>query len=111
MCASPPKKPDDDAVLDEQTLHIIQKEAGYCYKADDNTYAFTHQYFRDYFAARHIVNILSAAKALGLNGHSKDEQLQFTKDNGLDYTWSDDVCILLGEIIGDYKNEPGYTEA
>lgn len=90
--------------------HILNSEASYCYKTSTATYSFVHQYFRDYFAAKHVQNILNIAKALGENGLSRDEQLQFTKDYGLDYTWSDDVCILLGEIIGDYKNEPGYSE-
>lgn len=51
-----------------------------------------------------------AAKALGGVGLSQDDQLKFTKDNGLDYMWSDDVCVLLGELIGDYKNAPEYVE-
>ncbi len=89
---------------------IVKIEAGYCYDTSDGKIAFSHQYYRDYFAAKQIQNILSAAKALGEAGLSREEQLAFIKDNGLDYTWSDDVCILLGEIIGDYKNEPGYTE-
>lgn len=89
---------------------ILKIETGYCYNMSDGKIAFTHQYFRDYFAAKHIQNILNVAKALGQNGLSKSEQLQFTKDNGLQYIWSDEVCILLGEITGDYKNEPGYSE-
>lgn len=102
--------PDKQNVTNKMIVHLFNVEAGYCYKTTDGTYSFTHQYFRDYFAAKHIQNILHAAQTLGNNGLSKDEQLQFIKDNGLDYTWSDDVCILLGEIIGDYKNEPGYSE-
>ncbi len=102
--------PDKPSNANAKTIHILNVEAGYCYKTLDGEYGFIHQYFRDYFAAKHIQNILNAAKALGQNGLSRAEQLQFTKDNGLEYTWSDDVCILLGEIIGDYKNEPGYTE-
>lgn len=102
--------PDKPSNLNKKIIDLLNVQAGYCYKTTDGTYSFTHQYFRDYFAAKHIQNILNAAKALGENGLSKEGQLQFTKDNGLDYTWSDDVCILLGEIIGDYKNEPGYSE-
>ncbi len=102
-----PEKPNHS---NKTIIDILNVETGYCYKTTNGEYSFTHQYFRDYFAAKHIQNILNAAKALGENGLSKDEQLQFTKDNGLDYNWSDDVCILLGEIIGDYKNEPGYSE-
>ena len=89
---------------------LLIEETGYCYKASNNEIAFTHQYLRDYFAAKHIQNILNAAKALDRSCLSQEEQLQFINDNGLDYTWSDDVCMLLGDIIGDYKNEPGYVE-
>lgn len=94
----------------DSILHILSVEAGYFYRTTNGAYEFTHQYFRDYFAAKHIQNILITAQTLDNYGLSRDEQLQFTKDYGLDYTWSDDVCILLGEIIGDYKNEPGYSE-
>ena len=94
----------------DSILHILSVEAGYIYRTTNGTYEFTHQYFRDYFAAKHIQNILSIAYTLNEYGVTKEEQLQFTIDYGLDYTWSDDVCLLLGEIIGDYKNEPGYNE-
>lgn len=96
--------------INDELTSILKIETGYCYNNTNSEFSYTHQYFRDYFAAKHIQNILKAAKALGENGLSKDEQLHFTKDNGLDYIWSDDVCILLGEIIGDYKNEPGYKD-
>lgn len=102
--------PEKPKKIKQVFTHILNSEASYCYKTSTATYSFVHQYFRDYFAAKHVQNILNIAKALGENGLSRDEQLQFTKDYGLDYTWSDDVCILLGEIIGDYKNEPGYSE-
>lgn len=102
-----PKKPDETV---EEFIHKLVVEARYCYQADNVTYSFTHQYFRDYFAAKHIQNILNAAQALSEVGLTKEEQLDFIKSNGLDYTWSDDVCILLGEILHDYKNEPGYKE-
>lgn len=94
----------------DSVIHILSVEAGYLYRTTNGIYEFTHQYFRDYFAAKHIQNILNTAQSLDNYGLTRDEQLQFTKDYGLDYTWSDDVCSLLGEIIGDYKNEPGYSE-
>lgn len=95
---------------DTEAKQILTVETGYCIYMTEKEVGFSHQYFRDYFAAKHIQNILNTAQSLDSPTFTKDEQLQFTKDYGLDYTWSDDVCILLGEIIGDYKNEPGYTE-
>lgn len=100
----------EDMISMDMIFDVLKEETHYCYDVSNSEIGFTHQYFRDYFVAKHIQNILNAAQVLGENGLSKDEQLQFTKNYGLDYTWSDDVCILLGEIIGDYKNEPGYTE-
>jgi len=96
--------PDMPKKLREPTINILTNEAGYFYKREDGKLSLIHQYFKDYFAAKHIQNILNAAKALDDNKFSKETQLKFIKKNGLDYTWSDDVCIMLGEIIGDYKN-------
>jgi len=114
------KKSPDYSIIEKRAIQniitkmmiydILIKETGYCYIANDGSVSFIHQYYRDYFAAKHIQNILDADQTMDGVGLTKDEQLQFTKDYGLDYTWSDNVCILLGEIIGDYKNEPGYTE-
>lgn len=104
------KRAMQDVLTSDSIMYILLNEAGYCYIDEDDKISFIHQYYRDYFAAKHIQNILDADQAMDSAGLSRDEQLQFTKDHGLDYTWSDDVCILLGEIIGDYKNEPGYTE-
>lgn len=104
------KRTMQDVLTSDSIMYILLNETGYCYIDEDDKISFIHQYYRDYFAAKHIQNILDADQAMDLAGLSRDEQLQFTKDYGLDYTWSDDVCILLGEIIGDYKNEPGYTE-
>lgn len=99
-----------DNVEDAEAEHILTTETGYCIYINEDEIGFSHQYFRDYFAAKHIQNILDTAQSLDSPTFTKDDQLQFTKDYGLDYMWSDDVCKLLGEMIGDYKNEPGYTE-
>lgn len=69
---------------------------------------FTHQYFRDYFAAKHILNI---AEALSVSYEYKhtDERTELFKKYELDMMWfrdEDDIYRLIGEISGDYKNAP-----
>lgn len=67
---------------------------------------FTHQYFRDYFAARYILNL---AEALSVSYEYKhtDERDELFKKYDLDMMWfynEDDIYRLIGEISGDYKN-------
>lgn len=69
---------------------------------------FTHQYFRDYFAAKHILNL---AEALSVSYEYKhtDERTELFKKHELDLMWfrdEDDIYRLIGEISGDYKNTP-----
>ena len=69
---------------------------------------FTHQYFRDYFAAKHILNL---AEALSVSYEYKhtDERTELFKKYDLDMMWfhdEDDIYRLIGEISGDYKNAP-----
>lgn len=69
---------------------------------------FTHQYFRDYFAAKHILNL---AEALSVSYEYKhaDERTELFKKYELDMMWfrdEDDIYRLIGEISGDYKNAP-----
>lgn len=69
---------------------------------------FTHQYFRDYFAAKHILNL---AEALSVSYEYKhtDERTELFKKHELDLMWfrdEDDIYRLIGEISGDYKNAP-----
>ncbi len=69
---------------------------------------FTHQYFRDYFAAKHILNL---AEALSVSYEYKhtDERTELFKKHDLDMMWfydEDDIYRLIGEISGDYKNAP-----
>ncbi|MBR1554108.1 MAG: hypothetical protein IJ644_01805 [Oscillospiraceae bacterium] len=72
-----------------------------------NCVSFTHQYFRDYFAARHIMNILQAAET-AYDAEEQDKKLEFIFNSELAYEWYDtpDFCRLIGEISGDYKNLP-----
>lgn len=68
---------------------------------------FTHQFFRDYFAARHILNIFQAADISYGYGFN-DEKKEMFCSNSLDLMWAacnnDDFFRMMGEITGDYLN-------
>lgn len=70
---------------------------------------FVHQYFRDYFGAKHILNAIEAFKAVG-NVISKKDRTALSWIFELSGIWfnTDDKnegYRLLGEICGDYLNE------
>lgn len=74
---------------------------------------FAHQYYRDYFGARYVLNMIVAIeKAYEYNGAEKAEMYG---EMGLTDVWyggfscceSDEVYRLIGEICGDYMNTNG----
>jgi len=71
---------------------------------------FTHQYFRDYFAAKQIINLGEAVWNAYEYSHT-DERTALFKKYDLDVMWfyeEDDIYRLIGEISGDYKNAPSF---
>ena len=70
---------------------------------------FVHQYYRDYFAARHMVNLCEAICA-AYGNCSADEITTVMKQQDFAKIWFTDdeysIYRLMGEIIGDYKNIP-----
>ncbi len=76
---------------------------------DSHKIHFTHQYFRDYFAAKHILNLLNVIETSYENS-SIDEQKEVFNRFELAQKWFDydgiEIYRLLGEICGDYKNIP-----
>lgn len=68
---------------------------------------FTHQYFRDYFAAKHIVNLIAALDAGYGNCCDEDEERIFTEFR-LGHIWFPDreteIYRMIGEILGDDRN-------
>lgn len=76
---------------------------------DPHKLHFIHQYFRDYFAAKHILNLLNIIETSYENS-SIDEQKEVFERFELDCKWFDydgiEIYRLLGEICGDYKNIP-----
>jgi len=69
---------------------------------------FVHEYFRDYFSARYIVNLLEAVLSYG-NSHKKEKEKFFSKNNigSIWYSYQQkEIHRLIGEICGDYRNVP-----
>ncbi|MGN0574685.1 MAG: NACHT domain-containing protein [Ruminococcus sp.] len=68
---------------------------------------FVHQYFRDYFAAKHILNAIEALKTVN-NILSPEEKARlswkFELSGGWFNTYDCEEYKLIGEICGDYKN-------
>lgn len=77
-------------------------------KSEPQKLHFTHQYFRDYFAAKHIVNLGDALWTSYEYDHA-EERTELFKKYGLDMMWfydEDEIYRLIGEICGDYRNTP-----
>lgn len=79
----------------------------------NHTYFFTHQYFRDYFAACALINrmLLITEERAYTRGGWKADSPEFSK-----YVYplqvqemSDYICALTGEILGERKNLPVYN--
>ena len=69
---------------------------------------FTHQYFRDYFAAKYVIN---TGDSLWTSFEYKlyDERAELFQQSQLDLMWfysEDDIYRLIGEIAGDHRNVP-----
>lgn len=68
---------------------------------------FVHQYFRDYFAARQIVNLIRALNA-GYGNHFAEDEAQMFRKFDLGHIWFPDreteIYRMIGEILGDDLN-------
>ena len=81
-----------------------------CFLTGKNKISFTHQYFRDYFAAKYVLNLIQALNSSFDICHSKQKAELFQKYH-LHEKWtvkeeSFDIYQLIGEICGDYHNIP-----
>lgn len=78
--------------------------------SDTHRLIFSHQYYRDYFAAKHILNLIDAIDISYENDPKKRAEMlnesRMTDEWYGGYAWYDmhDVYRLIGEICGDYKN-------
>lgn len=74
---------------------------------------FIHQYYRDYFAARHIINLLEAAVCIA--PFDINAQKAFFNENQLGELWfrdsDEDIYRLVGELAGDYDDDDSYRSA
>lgn len=71
---------------------------------------FVHQYYRDYFAAKHIINLIEVAVCVA--PFDIDAQKAFFNENELGELWfrdsGEDIYRLVGELAGDYDDDDFY---
>ena len=79
--------------------------------SDTHRLYFIHQYYRDYFAAKHILNLIDAIDIS--YGNDPEKRYEMLNESGLTDEWYGgyawyydmyDIYRLIGEICGDYKN-------
>lgn len=79
--------------------------------SDIHRLIFSHQYYRDYFAAKYILNLIDAIDKSYENDSKK--RFEILNECGLTHEWyggyawwydMHDVYRLIGEVCGDYKN-------
>ena len=94
---------------------LLTEHFGFLEAGDSGHLQFTHQYFRDYFAARHYVNLMEIFSKSFDGRHLSDVQEIFDQFRmGSVWFWNDDPTYeLIGEICGDHHNnvvghEPHY---
>lgn len=82
--------------------------------SDSKMIHFSHQYYRNYFAARYVINLIDSAASVydflfgELPKSITDSDLFDQWYGSFACTESNDVYVMIGEILGDYKNK--YTE-
>lgn len=98
----------NEGELREYIFRFLTDLSCYMIKNTSGKYEYIHQYFKDYFAAKYIYNIIHTSMVLEVNAkkevEKKAERLRFIRENGLDYIWSDEVCELFGDLVKDYEN-------
>ena len=102
------KKSDRGRKIPDDACHIL----GIMKATANNTYFFTHQYFRDYFAACALINRM--LEVIESREYAKDgwyaESPAFSKQVAPLHSQQmpEYVCALVGEILGERKNIPVY---
>ena len=108
-----PKKIRKKALLESREkddfVELISENICFMTTSNSLTLRFTHQYFRDYFAAKHILNFLEALD-LSYGDYFLDEQEKMFNHLNLGAVWfhesEEEIYKLIGEISGDYRNYP-----
>lgn len=91
---------DNDDIVD-----VICYETGCLATENGCIFSFIHQYYRDYFAVRYIINFAEAMNVAYVLGEVYEAE-NLLKKSALDFRWfTDDECYkLIGEICGDQRN-------
>lgn len=84
----------------KRRLEICRYIIGIGYMYGDEVMSFSHELFRDFFAAKHIINILKLNKCRMYAGSDTDNKAMLAEINraGLNYPWTDEVCLMVNEM-------------
>lgn len=114
-----PKNPNRNYIIESKvTFDIVEYilENSCIMKASESEphiVHFVHQYYRDYFSAKHIINLLEATVCIA--PFDIDAQKAFFNENELGELWfrdsDEDIYRLVGELAGDYDDEDSYRSA
>jgi serine/threonine protein kinase len=85
----------------DTVLNVLIHETGYLYVQDDGNLAFSRQYLRDYFSAKHIHNMLSLAKVMEMRSVPEEVRSQYLHGLGAYSTLSDGTSLALDDLVGD----------
>lgn len=95
-------------------IELILNNTGLLEQSETNSgrLHFVHQYFRDYFGARHILNLIESIEIS--YKYKPCKQAEMFEKWGITSIWyggtafqdGDEVYRLIGEICGDYRNIP-----
>ena len=89
---------------------LLTEGCGFLERAEDGRFRFTHQYYRDYFAACHYVRLMEVITQCFDYRQISDVQAIFDKWR-LGHIWfagedADVIYSLIGELCGDDRNVP-----
>lgn len=102
-----------NAIQNADLASLLIDHTGLLEHNADSQLRFTHQYYRDYFAAKYILNMIEAL-VKGFGDRFPEEKHNIFTEYGLGEIWfwcddSKEIYRLIGEISGDYKNIPDET--
>ena len=99
-----------NAMHNTDISELLTMHSGFLEVDEAGQQRFTHQYFRDYFTARHYVNLLEVFSLCFDGRHVPEIQTIFDRFD-LGFIWfpgedGDEIYRLIGEICGDDRNIP-----
>lgn len=97
------------ALKEVDIVSLLLFHTGFLEATGQEEIRFSHQYYRDYFAAKYILNLIDTLKRSYASEPRKQHDL--FSQYGLGEIWfpdddQEEIYRLMGEICGDYQNRP-----